>query len=106
MTNLVKASNGIIPARAGFTAPVRVSGCVLGDHPRTRGVYSSCVPRGGLGVGSSPHARGLLWWVCWCWWGWGIIPARAGFTTEDYAQPYAEEDHPRTRGVYVSGDDP
>ena len=30
---------GIIPARAGFTAPARFVGLSPGDHPRSRGVY-------------------------------------------------------------------
>ena len=30
---------GIIPARAGFTPPMGVSGRERGDHPRSRGVY-------------------------------------------------------------------
>ena len=71
---------GIIPARAGFTGPVGGVRVHLGDHPRSRGVYTgwSCgwhAPRG-----SSPLARGLRFdedrrplRV-------GIIPARAGFT--------------------------
>ena len=52
-------------------------------------------------TGSSPLARGLL----------GatpgedgparIIPARAGFTAQEEAQPARQRDHPRSRGVYV-----
>ena len=71
---------GIIPARAGFTTGWRSRHRRAGDHPRSRGVYSSRT-RGLVGVpGSSPLARGLRvdgdipghrrW----------IIPARAGFT--------------------------
>ena len=51
--------DGIIPARAGFTAPVVKEGRVAGDHPRSRGVYtgeSGSRPKIG---GSSPLARGL-----------------------------------------------
>ena len=30
-----------------------------------------------------------------------IIPARAGFTLRENAREYEEEDHPRSRGVYL-----
>ena len=51
---------GIIPARAGFTRPMRSTDCASTDHPRSRGVYprSSALPM--TAAGSSPLARGLL----------------------------------------------
>ena len=72
--------SGIIPARAGFTPAGAANRLLPPDHPRTRGVYRLPLYDGGEGLGSSPHARGLL--------GAGgrgdlrerIIPARAGFT--------------------------
>ena len=80
MTNLVEASNGIIPARAGFTAGVHPRVSRPPDHPRTRGVYAGPLMGGATRGGSSPHARGLLPGLSirhnWT----GIIPARAGFT--------------------------
>ena len=97
------ASTGIIPARAGFTVPTvhYARGCR--DHPRSRGVYvvEECVEVDG--VGSSPLARGLLDvrrdtvdLI-------RIIPARAGFTSglRSWADPSG--DHPRSRGVYIPG---
>ena len=55
----VLARQGIIPARAGFTAgpvaPVRV----LWDHPRSRGVYAEDLDVVECVWGSSPLARGL-----------------------------------------------
>ena len=33
----------------------------------------------------------------------GIIPARAGFTLRDALAVFYWEDHPRSRGVYVTG---
>ena len=71
---------GIIPARAGFT--VIGVGCGWGceDHPRSRGVYCSCVT----------VATRI----------WRIIPARAGFTTRPRRRGPAAPDHPRSRGVY------
>ena len=70
----------IIPARAGFTRPVRSSSTRSSDHPRSRGVYPATVDASSRPPGSSPLARGLrlrqtehLVEI-------GIIPARAGFT--------------------------
>ena len=32
-------AHGIIPARAGFTSPIRLMSASQKDHPRSRGVY-------------------------------------------------------------------
>ena len=95
------AVEGIIPARAGFTATACRRRAAAADHPRSRGVYHR--PRRSPPVtgGSSPLARGLL--------GGGvkrdhaarIIPARAGFTRRLAASATASPDHPRSRGVYT-----
>ena len=70
----------IIPARAGFTtrwaAPTRRAG----DHPRSRGVYSTGSSHWRVSSGSSPLARGLRVGGRQAAGGFGIIPARAGFT--------------------------
>ena len=50
---------GIIPARAGFTARVIATAGFRGDHPRTRGVYTGGTTVETPNAGSSPHARGL-----------------------------------------------
>ena len=71
----------IIPARAGFTTCGCGGGCGVGDHPRSRGVYSA------------PHA--YEWARPW------IIPARAGFTGRVVGLLVGGGDHPRSRGVYV-----
>ena len=75
------ARQGIIPARAGFTAPRARSQPPPGDHPRSRGVYYC----GGGEVteekGSSPLARGLRRCESLVDRLRRIIPARAGFTT-------------------------
>ena len=75
-----RAGRRIIPARAGFTRPVRLTMRAIRDHPRSRGVYPRATCACASPCGSSPLARGLrffsrhasqpLW----------IIPARAGFT--------------------------
>ena len=92
---------GIIPARAGFTAPDRTITSRPPDHPRSRGVYSSRPKRMTTHSGSSPLARGLLSSS-------GrrnvmkrIIPARAGFTSPGPARSCPARDHPRSRGVYA-----
>ena len=79
------AIGGIIPARAGFTAPLFFLGDEPGDHPRSRGVYPSRALNPSRARGSSPLARGLhplrssMSASC------GIIPARAGFTSRPSA---------------------
>ena len=94
---------GIIPACAGFTRTSSAPRPARRDHPRMRGVYlSGAVGRVSLS-GSSPHARGLpahpehLLRVP------GIIPACAGFTRERSGGSGRPRDHPRMRGVYVTG---
>ena len=93
---------GIIPARAGFTQPGRLTGHSEPDHPRSRGVYATPTNGWTRIMGSSPLARGLqgrqpcrerlL----------GIIPARAGFTRRRGSTWQPPTDHPRSRGVYES----
>ena len=73
------------------------------DHPRSRGVYWQLVMVWSGGDGSSPLARGLpsihrLKWISS-----GIIPARAGFTTNARPVRALCRDHPRSRGVYHLG---
>ena len=92
--------DGIIPARAGFTATEVAVVAGTADHPRSRGVYHGHRIRTPLGLGSSPLARGLppravLPAGCR-----GIIPARAGFTTTGGSPGWVPGDHPRSRGVY------
>jgi len=92
---------GIIPARAGFTAPSGSRMTRPSDHPRSRGVYWMHDGSSNSEKGSSPLARGLR----------GesvaedvdlrIIPARAGFTSSDCFRRSSSADHPRSRGVYV-----
>ena len=93
-------ARGIIPARAGFTAPIgrerpkrRIIPARAGftpgrtepvdwaeDHPRPRGVYWPPTPRLSRRAGSSPPARGLPSPSLRSAEPAGIIPARAGFT--------------------------
>ena len=92
----------IIPARAGFTR-VRTSPWARArDHPRSRGVYLFAKYCCGLSPGSSPLARGLRGSVAPAVDNPGIIPARAGFTQERCGLRGLQQDHPRSRGVYLS----
>ena len=72
---------GIIPARAGFTRWRSRILSPVGDHPRSRGVYDRQSATGCQEQGSSPLARGLLGINELADDEAGIIPARAGFTT-------------------------
>ena len=113
----------IIPARAGFTSAGRRRDPNLGDHPRSRGVYSARGSGPRPRRGSSPLARGLPRTLRSSRTRRGIIPARAGFTGRTAAMPFTSRiiparagftrrprsgrwgsrDHPRSRGVYVPG---
>ena len=92
----------IIPARAGFTLRVRRRQERLGDHPRSRGVYSCASRISPRTPGSSPLARGLLPAVNTAPNPLRIIPARAGFTTPTRSRSSRATDHPRSRGVYLN----
>ena len=71
---------GIIPARAGFTGWAPRTGAGGSDHPRSRGVYATCMATAMASRGSSPLARGLRGHDTGRPQPQGIIPARAGFT--------------------------
>ena len=53
----------IIPARAGFTNRELSVNRLIGDHPRSRGVYSDGSGEGVQEGGSSPFARGLRYGI-------------------------------------------
>ena len=93
-------AHGIIPARAGFTAGPPLGRLRCRDHPRSRGVYSTTSASVSSLAGSSPLARGLRIIKLQPKIGSGIIPARAGFTTQTRFFYASSWDHPRSRGVY------
>ena len=95
-----RPSNGIIPARAGFTCPSAGRARHAKDHPRSRGVYHSAWNTLPAARGSSPLARGLLTRLVLPFSRSRIIPARAGFTNHCSGRPASARDHPRSRGVY------
>ena len=90
----------IIPARAGFTPPLRRRRRRRRDHPRSRGVYVLALRQYLPCRGSSPLARGLPFLDGFRGVEDRIIPARAGFTGVSPTGTYRWEDHPRSRGVY------
>ena len=90
----------IIPARAGFTLSRGGAPGPRRDHPRSRGVYPTRMPRSKIPRGSSPLARGLPDEAHLAAPGDGIIPARAGFTSSSTTISRRSRDHPRSRGVY------
>ena len=94
----------IIPACAGFTAQRREGRLARADHPRMRGVYALDDGATIEIKGSSPLARGLRRGPGRGESGRRIIPARAGFTPRSCEPARAREDHPRSRGVYMSAD--
>ena len=94
-------SCGIIPARAGFTDTLSCHNRLVGDHPRSRGVYGPWGSPMWWWGGSSPLARGLRARRVVLRPGRGIIPARAGFTCVGGHSCGVARDHPRSRGVYT-----
>ena len=77
---------GIIPARAGFTVEKVPDLILIGDHPRSRGVYLNRSPTRLNLAGSSPLARGLHSRPTPSCQATRIIPARAGFTAARSAE--------------------
>ena len=95
-----RGTDRIIPARAGFTDMAVGISNLPTDHPRSRGVYARIESSEKLKDGSSPLARGLLFHTPNYPSRGRIIPARAGFTSEDFVLALFLPDHPRSRGVY------
>ena len=93
----------IIPARAGFTRRSSPLPTPPRDHPRSRGVYWEPSVSTAAAPGSSPLARGLPAAIRRLRADRGIIPARAGFTHLFEEGHVSLSDHPRSRGVYFSG---
>ena len=99
--------HGIIPARAGSSARCRSGAPARRDHPRACGEQTLTAALVSSAMGSSPRVRGA---VCRCVCGIcrvGIIPARAGSSTDRCAATSWRRDHPRACGEQLSfGDNP
>ena len=94
------AEHRIIPALAGNTYSAVAAVTALPDHPRSRGEYLDCGPRGTPHWGSSPLSRGILVPTPRVYEYTGIIPALAGNTLMSWAASTRRSDHPRSRGEY------
>ena len=73
------------------------------DHPRIRGVNGAAEFLAGAGYGSSPHTRGQRVVAAPGIDGRRIIPAYAGLTAGLMRDERHVRDHPRIRGVNLSG---
>ena len=91
---------GSSPLARGLRRRGRGWSVLIGDHPRSRGVYYIIYHHNHLSSGSSPLARGLLRHLSHSHRQFRIIPARAGFTPASRPHGGRTADHPRSRGVY------
>ncbi len=94
------ADQGIIPARAGSTLRGLSLVFLHGDHPRSRGEHRAFGARSTSILGSSPLARGARVVPPRRGLRPGIIPARAGSTSDFPRQGDELGDHPRSRGEH------
>ena len=93
---------GIIPAHAGSSHPSSRYRRCSRDHPRACGEQTLTAALVSSAMGSSPRVRGA---VCRCVCGIcrvGIIPARAGSSTDRCAATSWRRDHPRACGEQFS----
>ena len=93
---------GLIPARAGNTGRVAVTGGVRRAHPRSRGEHRLSAHLYFDLPGSSPLARGTHVLVHEGRGRVGLIPARAGNMEEPPPTPPVKWAHPRSRGEHRS----
>ena len=96
------ASNGLIPARAGNTAPLFMNAAATWAHPRSRGEHMESPASTHAGLGSSPLARGTPYGSSLTPGLHGLIPARAGNTVESGKKGAGNRAHPRSRGEHLS----
>ena len=95
---------GIIPAYAGNTPPRTRTRNSARDHPRVCGEHSHDHSEAVRYEGSSPRMRGTLHRDDDGEFGYGIIPAYAGNTTELLPWQSWHGDHPRVCGEHVHFD--
>ena len=98
------ASPGIIPAYAGNTGVIDLTGQRFEDHPRVCGEHLAFIKFCAVSLGSSPRMRGTpiprIFGTLFD----GIIPAYAGNTTTRSARKSATRDHPRVCGEHRSAE--
>ena len=93
-----RGSSRLIPARAGKTVRRPTIASTAGAHPRSRGENSKLTAEARQEAGSSPLARGKPGCAAAGLAGDGLIPARAGKTTDSMASTPPPGAHPRSRG--------
>ena len=76
--------------------------CIAKDHPRLRGYYFFSIEYIRPSVGSPPLARVLPYFIIMFYRYNGITPAHAGTTNSFKFWMFLSQDHPRSRGYYVS----
>ena len=94
----------IIPAYAGSTYRIGLSGGASQDHPRIRGEHACGASVKGTLSGSSPHTRGALGRTAGSGFRRRIIPAYAGSTAAGSLCRGRLTDHPRIRGEHVKSE--
>ena len=92
----------IIPAYAGSTYRIGLSGGASQDHPRIRGEHACGASVKGTLSGSSPHTRGALGRTAGSGFRRRIIPAYAGSTAAGSLCRGRLTDHPRIRGEHAA----
>ena len=91
---------GLIPARAGNTCRDARRLANAGAHPRSRGEHRYCEQIARRVEGSSPLARGTLFFTGPVGGVTGLIPARAGNTSHGTGPSVQVTAHPRSRGEH------
>ena len=89
---------GIIPARAGKTAPTSMTARSRTDHPRACGENTGLSQAAARSPGSSPRVRGKPRLDFEAFSDTGLIPARAGKTGRGPPRPRPRRAHPRACG--------
>ena len=92
---------GLIPARAGSTAPPAEERTSRRAHPRPCGEHIFGVIVGFFVWGSSPPVRGAPWLCFQQQQARGLIPARAGSTQDWRRYPSCGRAHPRPCGEHL-----
>ena len=96
-----RASNRLIPARAGNTLSAALKCLMQTAHPRSRGEHVRVTNVGTGESGSSPLARGTPSHQEHFHGGGRLIPARAGNTRAPICPALARAAHPRSRGEHI-----
>ncbi len=95
-----RRSPSVDPAHAGITPVWAMASATVSRRPRTRGDYPASRTRSRFSQTSTPHTRGLPWWLCLGTRAAEVDPAHAGITRSAFTSRARESRRPRTRGDY------